>query len=289
MDTIQRKEYIPQAWEDVSCPICNSQKRKHHDRFGPSLQYTYVTCLQCRNIYQSPRPRYDEHFLKAAYDDYFVFNEKYEYSESSYNDFKKELSEIIQFDSAKTSILDVGCAMGDFLHEAQKEYKKVSGVEISEKMSKFASDHVRGEILNCQFTNIKTIERFSCIHMSHVLEHIPNPNDWLQKVKSMLEPDGVLMICVPNMHSLTRILKIFLVRIGLRKTRWKSNWRTPDHLIEPTIPGMKYFLEKKGFHILSIYTYSRSNMISQGILGSFFHRVLKWGSNIRVYAKLAAD
>lgn len=70
------KEYLPDEWEDAPCPICGAKTSKLHERFGHKLHYTYVECLKCKNGYQSPRPKYDEKFLKAAYGTYYLFDEK---------------------------------------------------------------------------------------------------------------------------------------------------------------------------------------------------------------------
>jgi 2-polyprenyl-3-methyl-5-hydroxy-6-metoxy-1,4-benzoquinol methylase len=194
------------------------------------------------------------------------------------------MDEIITFDKKKESLLDVGCAMGDFLYNAKKYYPRIFGTEISGSMAGFAAKKLNATIFNTQFTSLEISEQFSCIHMSHVIEHVPDPNDWLRKAKGLLRPEGVLVMCVPNMFSFTRVAKLLLKRIGLRKSRWKDGRRTPDHLFEPTVHGMKYFLRQNGYEVLSIYSYSRSNMTARGPLACWFHRVLKWGSNIRIYA-----
>jgi hypothetical protein len=75
--------------------------------------------------------------------------------------------------------------------------------------------------------------------------------------------------------------------MGLRKGRWKNGSRTPDHLFEPTVRAMQYLLRHNGYEVLSIYSYSRSNMTARGPQAFLFQRKLKWGSNIRVYARPA--
>lgn len=283
--TAMRTEYVSRAWEDVACPVCGASDKRHLERFGPNLQYSHVICLRCRNVYVTPRPVYDGHFIKHAYANYHLFQENYEYKESSYNDFRREVEEIASFDAERSHVLDVGCAMGDFLHAAKKRYRAVSGVEISGKMADFASAKLGATIYNCQFETIETGDRFSCIHMSHIIEHVPDPNAWLRKAKALLDAGGILVVCVPNMNSFSRRVKRGLARLKLRDARWKDPARTPDHLFEPTIEGMRYFFARNGYDILSIYTYSRSDMDSSGWFARLFYRLLKGGSNIRVFAR----
>lgn len=283
----QSEEFLPTEWDYVPCPICHSENKKLYERFGHKYQYTYVFCLNCKNVYQSPRPRYDNNFLKAAYENYYLFDANHTYKESKYNDFNKELEEIIEFDKQRSSVLDIGCAMGDFLYPAKTYYAKTFGIELSDKMADYTSKNLGVTIFRTQFDSLQTNERFSCIHMSHIIEHVPNPNDWLAKAKQLLLPGGILVICVPNMFSMTRVFKLALKRLKIRKGRWKNPRRTPDHLFEPTVKGMEYLLTSNGFKIEKIYSYSRSQMTSKGIYSFFFHYLLKAGSNIRLYAKIA--
>ena len=279
-----KKEYIPEEWETIPCPVCGSGEKKIYERYGHRLQYTYVLCLNCRNVYQSPRPKYDEHFLQAAYGNYHLFREDHEYGGAALKGFEEEAAEIIAFDRKKEALLDVGCAMGDFLFCAKKHYPVVCGTEISGTMARFAAQKLQVTVHNTQFTSLAIKERFSCIHLSHVIEHVPNPNDWLVQAKKLLRPEGILVICVPNMFSFSRVVKLRLTKLGLRKGGWKDCSRTPDHLFEPTVRGMNYLLRNNDFKVLGVYSYSRSNMTAQGPLAFLFHRVLKWGSNIRLYA-----
>jgi 2-polyprenyl-3-methyl-5-hydroxy-6-metoxy-1,4-benzoquinol methylase len=263
--------------------------RAIHEFTSDSDIVTNTPMQNVRNIYQSPRPKYDAHFLKAAYGNYYLYDKNHQYGESKYNDFNKELSEIIKYDIKRNAILDVGCAMGDFLYQSKKHYQRVFGAEIASNMAESVSKHLNIKVFTQQFEQIVTDETFSCIHMSHIIEHIPNPRDWLKKAAQHLDPDGILVVCVPNMHSLTRMFKLFLKRVGLRKGRWKNPRRTPDHLFEPTVAGMHYFFPANGYDIVKIYSYSRSNMIAEGLFGYFFHHVLKLGSNLRIYARIKRE
>ncbi|MDR2010716.1 MAG: class I SAM-dependent methyltransferase [Bacteroidales bacterium] len=283
---MERKKYIPHEWETVSCPFCDSYKNKLHERFGCDLQFTYVKCEKCGLIYQSPRPKYDEVFLKAAYGEYFTYDEGYEYSEANLLQWDKELKEILRFDKKRTAILDIGSCMGDFLKAAQKYYPICYGIEVSENMAKFTEKKLNTRIFSGDYTDFNPSEKFSCIHMSHVIEHIPNPKDWLSKSKEILDENGILVISVPNMLSMSRRFKLSLKRLGLVKGKWKENWRTPDHLFEPTIKSTIKFLNENGFDILEYYTYSRKDPDVSTLSGKILNRKLKTGSNLRFFVTL---
>jgi len=275
--------YTPKAWEEVKCPICNSGDFRLYHTFGDKLQYTYVYCRKCGVVYQSPRPKYDKYFLEAAYERYYVFNPDYKYSEKELNEFRPEVKEITVFDKSRSSMLDVGSCMGSFLKVAQEVYTNVEGIEISENMASYTEQQLNVKIHRVQFTDFTTEKKYSCIHLSHIIEHIPNPNEWLTKASELLDECGVVVVCVPNMFSLSRKIKLILRRIGLRSGRWKESWRTPDHLFEPTIKGMRYLFINNKFRILSYYTYSRKDPVSTSLPGRIFHRTLRLGSNLRFY------
>lgn len=120
--------------------------------------------------------------------------------------------------------------------------------------------------------------------MSHVLEHVPNPNEWLQKAASLLDEDGILVVNVPHKKSLGYVLQHFYYKLGLKKqfaSDWNNPARTPDHLFEPVIPAMKFLFEKNNFEILEYFTYSRRDPVSNRSLKSkILNRWLKIGSNL---------
>ncbi|HNQ69161.1 MAG TPA: class I SAM-dependent methyltransferase [Bacteroidales bacterium] len=278
-----KNKYVPHAWETVNCPYCNSSKSKIYERFGSELQFTYVKCSDCGLIYQTPRPKYDDIFLLQAYEEYFYYDENFKYSDENFKLWDKELHEILKYDKRKTAILDIGSCMGDFLKVAQQYYPKCTGVEIAENMAKYTEKELKINVFVGSYVDINFKEKYSCIHMSHVIEHIPNPHEWLLKTKELLDDNGVLVMSVPNMKSLDRRFKLFLKRIGLRKGMWQDNTRTPDHLFEPTAQSTLKFFENNGFKILKYYTYSRKDMDVSTFFGKIYNRKLKLGSNLRFF------
>jgi SAM-dependent methyltransferase len=283
--------YIPAEWETVDCPFCGSKEYKPYERFGSELQYTYVKCLHCGLIYSSPRPKYDQHFIDAAYASYYQFADNLELddstqiNESSVPMFLEEIDYVSQYDRDKTAVLDIGSGMGSFLYAARKKgYPTCVGLDVSEKMAQFIERKLGIKVYIGQFEDFDYPGKFSFIHMSHVLEHVPNPNEWLQKARSLLTPGGILVINVPHKYSMGNRLQHFFYKAGLKKqfsSSWSDPARTPDHLFEPTLPSLKYLVEKNGFEIIELYTYSRKDPASIKSLSSrLMNRVWKKGSNI---------
>ena len=125
--------------------------------------------------------------------------------------------------------------------------------------------------------------------MSHVLEHVPNPNEWIKHSGELLTANGILVINVPNKFGLGNRMQHLFYKVKLKEqfaNGWKDASRTPDHLFEPTVRSMKYLLAKNGFEILEYYTYSRKDPVSNK---SFFSKVMnKWlkkGTNLALITR----
>ncbi len=284
------KEYTPSSWEEVDCPFCYSLSRSIHEKFGHKMQYTYVECKNCSLIYSSPRPTYNKEFIDRAYASYYQFAENLKLdeftkvNESSIPMFKNELKNITKFDKNKTATLDIGSGMGTYLFAAKDIYPLCVGIDVSEKMGNFIEQNLGIKVFNVQFENFEYPSKFSLIHMSHVLEHIPNPNEWLQKAKQMLCENGVLVVNVPHKHSISNKMQYLFYKLGLKKrvsSGWNDATRTPDHLFEPTIKSMKFLFDNNGFKILDYFTYSRKDSASnKTFFSKLLNRNLHFGTNL---------
>lgn len=200
MATRQKLEntvYEPKEWETVTCLVCGSDEKSVYEKFGDRRQYTYVTCRACGLIYQSPRPRYDESFVYDAYEFYADGDVKFDESGENFmgqtrQDYEREIAELLEFDGIRSAVLDVGCATGDFLSVAREHYRAVQGLDVSTRMANVLRKRLGIDIFTCHFDELATDQRFSCIRMSHVIEHIPNPHGWLQKAKALLASGGIV-------------------------------------------------------------------------------------------------
>lgn len=96
-------------------------------------------------------------------------------------------------------LLDVGTATGEFLVAARAAGWQVDGTEVSDSSVKIAADKhglrlFHGELQQAPFAE----HSFDVIHLSHVLEHVPSPQQTLRDIQRFLAPGGLLVISVPN-------------------------------------------------------------------------------------------
>jgi len=241
-------------------------------------------------VYQSPRPTYDQHFIDAAYASYYQFSESVNLDDktliqhSSVEMFREEVENLLKYDKVRTNVLDIGSAMGTFLYAARPHYKRAVGLDVSAQLAAFAEKNTGATVFLKQFNEFEYPEKFSLIHMSHVIEHVPNPVEWLNKAKTMLEKGGVLVINVPNKFALGFRMQHFFYKLGLKKqfsSTWSDPARIPDHLYEPTVKSMKLLLQNNGFEILDYFSYSRKDPVSNhGSVSRLTNRSLHIGSNL---------
>nr|WP_298660333.1 class I SAM-dependent methyltransferase [uncultured Flavobacterium sp.] len=111
---------------------------------------------------------------------------------------KNKVKLINSYHKNKGALLDVGCGTGDFLVEAQNQGWKATGYEPNEAAKKLTISK-----------NVSTIDdlvslsanSFDVITLWHVLEHVPNLEEYIKNLKKLLKPSGTLIVAVPNYKS----------------------------------------------------------------------------------------
>ncbi len=102
-----------------------------------------------------------------------------------------------QNDKIKT-LLDIGAGTGDFLLKAKSKGFQVQGMEPNAKARELALQ--KGVALAADWNQIPA-DSYRYITLWHVLEHLPDLETEIQRIVSHLEPDGTLIVAVPNFKS----------------------------------------------------------------------------------------
>jgi len=101
------------------------------------------------------------------------------------------------------SLLDVGCASGEFLLAAQARHWDVYGVESSagaaDQARRLTGATIHSGTLD---TAPYAAGMFDAITLWDVIEHLQSPRAYVRQIAQLLRPGGVLALTTPNIRSL---------------------------------------------------------------------------------------
>jgi len=182
--------------------------------------------------YSKEKPLYIDRYKEDLEWWNLVYSERYDV-------FERDLPE------SHRRILDVGSGPGYFLLHGKDRGWKTVGIEPSAK----AAAHSRSLGLNIVEAFFrpeiaKDLGEFDVIHMSEVLEHVPDPGALLQLAHDLLVRDGMLCVAVPNDYNPFQYV--------LRKVCGYDPWwvAPPHHINYFDFDSMGSLLEKSGFEII---------------------------------------
>ena len=110
----------------------------------------------------------------------------------------KNKLKLINSQSPKGRILDIGAGVGDFLSVCKNDGWQTIGIEPSDKAKNIAKSKGVSFV-----ENLSELENhsFDIITMWHVLEHVPNLEEQITELKRLITPNGTIIIAVPNFKS----------------------------------------------------------------------------------------
>ncbi len=185
-----------------NCPVCGRDEAEPHLQKG---DLRLVRCRQCAMIYANPVPAQfaSGQYYEQAGSDYYLSPAKLE-SDYAPVRFERELR-LFRRHCPRGAVLDVGCSSGAFLFQLQARFPgcyEVLGTDVSGPALDYAASHgvpvVRGHFPDQAFGG----RQFDAVTFWAVLEHLVEPSPFLAKAWSVLKPDGLCFVLVPNLQSL---------------------------------------------------------------------------------------
>lgn len=233
------------------CPICQDDKFTDFllckDFLLSGETFTIVKCNNCGFTFTNPRPFANELGKYYKSTDYIshsnsrkgFFNTIYQLVR---NYTLKKKCELIKHKVSTGSLLDIGCATGEFLNTMKTRGWKVTGIEPDDQVRNTALENYGLDVYEETALNLLPANSFDIITMWHVLEHVPNLNERIEQCKNLLKPDGYLFIAVPNSESYDS---------ELYKEFWAA-YDVPRHLYHFSKETMKRLLENHEMKIREI-------------------------------------
>jgi ubiquinone/menaquinone biosynthesis C-methylase UbiE len=123
-----------------------------------------------------------------------------------------------QFDN----ILDVGCGYAPYVNIFTNNNKDYTGIDFNiDNKNKKKCSFIKSDFMKHDFKD----KKFDCVYTSHCIEHIPDTETFLKRLRFLIKDDGILCIIFPkpkdeivggHVHIFNPGIMLYnLVRIGI--------------------------------------------------------------------------
>jgi 2-polyprenyl-3-methyl-5-hydroxy-6-metoxy-1,4-benzoquinol methylase len=191
-----------------NCPLCDSMDSSLFDqRKFRGHPVSNRICRGCGLVYQSPRMTEAESqaFYETEYRLLYQGQEGPNSKDLAVQAARAEiaLDFVHKQVSSAARILDIGCSTGIFLQQFQTHYRaQAFGVEPGKVYRQYAQSLGLEVYSSLDEVQHALGSRFNLVSMMHVLEHLPNPLEYLRNLREKyLEPDGWLLLEMPNLYA----------------------------------------------------------------------------------------
>ena len=190
-----------------SCEICGARAAPH-TLIGPveptsgvsppaGVEYRLVRCHSCDVVYLDPPPTEAE--LKQLYEGGVQFDDaRFENDADRITEFyARRMRHLRLLDSANDSVLEVGAGLAWICRAAKNRNPNTLTVaqDVSAECAKrcpWVDEYVVGAL-----DALSHDRRFGLVSMTHVLEHVPNPQGFLSSVAAYVASGGSIYVTAP--------------------------------------------------------------------------------------------
>jgi SAM-dependent methyltransferase len=139
----------------------------------------------------------------------------------------------------KGKILDLGAGIGAFLHTMKEKGWEISGIEPDAGARQQAKNLFDIELPGTDALHQFPQNSFDAITLWHVLEHVHQLHSYIERLKTLLKPEGKLFIAVPNYESLDS---------SIYKNDWAA-YDVPRHLYHFTPGAIEVLMKQHGLRL----------------------------------------
>jgi SAM-dependent methyltransferase len=227
-------------------PICNICKSENVEHYLDKDVWELLRCRNCNLVFVGNIPS-DEN-LRVMYDRYFFSDGQKAPSEGlelesnpTYRNALKRVHALEKTGFKEGKLLDVGCGTGIFLKGASSFDSM--GLDVSEYGVAFAVDNLgvrakQGSVFDCGSEN----GPFDVVTMWDVIEHVSDPDSYMEKVSEIVRPGGLLALSTGNIDSMM---------FRFQKTNWHL-LIPPLHLFYFNPKNISILLRNHGFEVINI-------------------------------------
>jgi len=191
--------------------------------------------------------------------------------------FRQLIQQILKYRPRGSTLLDVGCAHGWFL-EVASETLKVEGIEPDQTIGEQTAQRGLPVRLGYFPDALSADDKYDVITFNDVIEHIPDIRAALRAVHEHLNPNGILLLNVPNQGGIFYRLSKVLCRVGVTsffERLWQTGLPSPHvhYFNQKTLTAL---LSRSGF---KVQTQGRLETI---VLSGLYQRISYVGKSHRL-------
>lgn len=200
----------------MTCFICSSTETRllttHFPGYVEGTTFPIYACTNCSTHFV-PAEKIDESLYETIYAEpdaegysrYFDYAQKVKQAADPMNFLSVQdpsYFPVEQYVKNKKNltILEVGCSYGYLTYALLQLGHDVTGIDLSHTSIDFAKKHFgdyffQGKIESFATTQLK---KFDLIVATELIEHLPDPNEFIEQCKKLLTPNGVILFTTPN-------------------------------------------------------------------------------------------
>jgi len=196
-------------------------------------------CRRCELFFIDPYPtgvERHEKVLDYSYEDVELLDPASSYAGQKLY-YERHFPLIAEECREARSVLDVGCGTGNLLERlAVFPHLRRVGIELNRNRAAFARRITGCEIHEMPFEEFTSAERFDVITMVNVLSHIPSFDSLFNATRSLLQPNGKLVLRTSEMSG--------------DAGKWSQlSWGIPDDLHFLGLRTLDFACRKYGFTV----------------------------------------
>lgn len=215
------------------CPLCASRQTEHLYLIDKG---DVLRCAGCGIAFLD---RGADIYDIAHYDYYqekMSLSSDRLYTDLNENRYRDILARVERYRKNNT-LLDIGCGAGHFVKTAKAVGWSAEGIEVAPYAVEICRKN-KIPVIEADLLTYERPEHYDVVSLLEVIEHLTNPEKYIEKARQVLCKGGCMILTTPNFNSITRRM------IG-------DKWRAinSEHLFYFTPKALCNFISKNGFRI----------------------------------------
>jgi 2-polyprenyl-3-methyl-5-hydroxy-6-metoxy-1,4-benzoquinol methylase len=240
-DAAVANERTADGVERPPSPQCLSCEAPTPDYLGDKNGYHVWKCERCSLVFVDPMPsgaEIDEFYSQHPRNDKYLKK-----SDGKYRRARWRIMRLKRRVRGRR-FLDIGCSIGSSVAAAHAAGFEATGIDLDGQSIEFAAKHYP----QCRFLQTSSAdlaragEKFDLIFCTEVIEHVADPQAFVDDLRALLNPGGVLFLTTPHATHF-RIPTDILSWYGLKP---------PEHIVLFGRKSITALFERRGLQVLSV-------------------------------------